>query len=771
MSFLTRGTLVLAFFVVLNGCSKPNSGDDVPVIPVPLKAELQDGSFTITPATRIYYDVGTPRVEQAARWLQAKLHTLTGFPLELEVTPAIADSVPAIHFQRSKYTELGKEGYQIIADSNQVRIRSMDGAGMFYGAQTLLQLLPPQAYSDTLQRDIDWTVPAMRITDLPRFPWRGAHLDVSRHFFPKEFIKRYIDILAMHKLNFFHWHLTDDQGWRIEIKKYPKLTSVGAWRVERPGVPWNEREPQQEGEVPSYGGFYTQEDIREIIAYAESRFVTIVPEIEMPAHAVAALAAYPQFSCTGGPFHVMPGGYWPITNILCAGKDSTFAFLEDVLDEVAALFPGKYIHIGGDEAFKDNWKACADCQQRIREHGLKDESELQSYFIRRIEKILLARGKRLIGWDEILEGGLAPEATVMSWRGMKGGIEAAKAGHDVVMTPTSHCYFDYYQGRYGEPPAFGNYLPLEKVYEFEPIPEELNKDQRWHILGAQANLWTEYMPTTGQVEYMLMPRIAALAEVVWSAKEKRDLPDFQKRLQTQFQRYIAAGYNFRVPPPEIERVVTIFSDSARVEPGIPCDGCEIRTEEGPFGHAFTVHEDTSFTIHTRMPGGRRSHPVTQHYFRVDPDRNGLLALLYEGRISSLAQLDSLQETGSETVFYPDPANMQVPENWYALRFRGFLQVPVDGEYVFTLVSDDGSRLYLGAPGSDQADILLIDHDGTHRKTEKQATISLRKGVVPFELLYFQAWGDQTLELYWQPPGGKKNRVPARHFLRTLPVAE
>ncbi len=763
--FRFKSVALIGLLLVMSGCSK-KQGDSVPVIPVPLKVELQEGSFKLGPDTKIYYDVGTPRVEQAAKWLQEKLRRVTGLPLPMEVTPALPEQVTAIHFERSRYTELGKSGYQLVADSSRVRIRAMDGAGMFYAAQTLLQLLPPEVFSDSLQTGIDWELPAVHITDLPRFPWRGAHLDVSRHFFPKEFIKRYIDILAMHKLSFFHWHLTDDQGWRIEIKKYPKLTSVGAWRVERPGVPWNEREPQQEGETPTYGGFYTQEDIREIVAYAESRFITIVPEIEMPAHAVAALAAYPQFSCTGGPFTVMPGGYWPITNIFCAGKDSTFTFLEDVLDEVAQLFPGKYIHIGGDEAFKDNWETCADCQKRIREEGLKDEAELQSYFIRRIEKILLARGKRLIGWDEILEGGLAPEATVMSWRGTRGGIEAAKSGHDVVMSPTSHCYFDYYQGKYAEPPAFGNFLPLEKVYEFEPIPDELNKDQRWHILGAQANLWTEYMPTTEQVEYMLLPRIAALAEVVWSAKEKRDLADFRSRLNVQFDRYVAAGYTFRVPPPGVQKLITVFSDSARVELEAPCDGCEIRTAEGIF-QPYTVRQDTSLTAWTRMPNGRQSHPVQLHFFRIDPENNGLRAQIYEGRIDSLQQLDSLELSREEWVDYPDLAQMQTPEEWFAVRFSGFLEVPADGDYTFTLVSDDGSRLYLAAEANGEKK-LLIDHDGFHRKSEKQAGIALKKGRVPFELQYFQGWGDRTLRIDWQGPGMDRQPIAARHFFRERP---
>ncbi len=392
---------------------------------------------------------------------------------------------------------------------------------------------------------VSWTLPCLAVRDLPRFRWRGMMLDVSRHFFPKEFIKRYIDLLAFHKLNTFHWHLSDDQGWRIEIKKYPRLTEVGAWRVDHEDQPWTARPAQQPGEKASVGGFYTQEDIREIVAYAASRFVTVVPEIEMPAHALAALAAYPEYSCSGGPFTVPAGSIWPNSDIFCVGNDATFAFLTSILDEVISLFPGPYVHIGGDEADKTNWKKCPKCQARIRAEGLKDEAELQSYFTRRIETFLISRGRRLIGWDEIIEGGLAPEATVMSWRGMAGGEAAARQDHDVVMSPTSHCYFDYYQGApAGEPSAIGGFLPLSKVYAFEPIPAGLSAAQASHILGLQANLWTEYVPEGSHAEYLTLPRVAALCEAAWSATERRSWPDFCSRLPAYMRRLDRQGFHY-----------------------------------------------------------------------------------------------------------------------------------------------------------------------------------------------------------------------------------
>ncbi|MRR38363.1 beta-N-acetylhexosaminidase, partial [bacterium] len=392
----------------------------------------------------------------------------------------------------------------------------------FYAVQTLLQLLPPAVFRPSEAAGVRWVVPAVRIEDHPRYPWRGMMLDVARHFFPKEFVKEFIDYLALHKMNTFHWHLTDDQGWRLESKRYPTLTTVSAWRADREDLHWNARPQQRPGEIATYGGFYTQADVKEVVEYAAERFITVVPEIEMPAHAMAVLAAFPELSCTGGPFTVPTGSVWPITDIYCAGNDSTFRFLENLLDEVITLFPATYIHVGGDEANKKEWKRCAKCQARIASEKLKNEEELQSYFIRRIERHLSGRGKRLIGWDEILEGGLPPGATVMSWRGVDGGIEAARSGHDVVMSPTSHCYIDYYQGDWRlEPIAIGGFVPLTTVYAYEPTPEALTPAEAKHVLGAQGNLWTEFVGTPEKAQYMAFPRIAAMAEVTWSAKDRR----------------------------------------------------------------------------------------------------------------------------------------------------------------------------------------------------------------------------------------------------------
>ncbi|MCX6873161.1 MAG: beta-N-acetylhexosaminidase [Verrucomicrobia bacterium] len=443
---------------------------------------------------------------------------------------------------------LGAEGYAITVNDQGVVIRAAAATGFFYGVQTLRQLMPPAAtFGPAGTAKPDFRIPAVEIKDQPAYRWRGLMLDSCRHFFAKQEVEKILDLMASQKLNTFHWHLTDDQGWRIEIRQHPKLTEVGAWR---PGIGFgmDPKETTHYRADGKYGGFYSQQDIKEIIAYAATRHITIVPEIELPGHAMAALVAYPQLNCNPEAMakQTMPEGGTISRDVYCPGKEATFKFLEEVLGEVAALFPSKYIHIGGDECPKDNWKQCAACQKRIKDHGLKNEEELQSYVTKRIETFLNSKGKNLIGWDEILEGGLAPRAAVMSWRGTAGGIKAATEGHDVVMTPTSHCYIDYLQAKQGEPRGIGGFLPLQTVYSFDPatgIPE----DKRQHLLGGQVNLWTEYVASDAHAEYMIAPRVSALAEVVWSPKARQDWGAFQARMQDQYLRYQAAGFNYRQP--------------------------------------------------------------------------------------------------------------------------------------------------------------------------------------------------------------------------------
>ncbi len=445
-----------------------------------------------------------------------------------------------IHLRLTGSGMLPQEGYKLVINDSGINIESKSERGLFYGLQTLLQL--PDFTSAS--------IPKVEIEDYPRYKYRGLHLDVGRHMFPVSFIKSYIDVIAKQKLNTFHWHLTEDQGWRIEIKKYPKLTSIGGYRDETL-VGYLKTKPQQY-DGTRYGGFYTQQEVKEVVAYAASRFVDVIPEIEMPGHSVAALAAYPDLGCgeNPGPYKVIQK--WGVfEDVYCAGKERTFKFMEDVLDEVLALFPSQYIHIGGDECPKTKWKTCPDCQNRIKSENLKDEHELQSYFIQRIERYLNKKGRRIIGWDEILEGGLAPNATVMSWRGIKGGIEAARQNHDVIMTPGSHLYLDHQSSKSEEEPlTVGHYLPLDKVYAYNPTPAELNVDQQKHVIGVQANVWTEYIKTPQKVWYMLLPRLYALSEIAWTPLENKNWSDFsERRLPVHLASLDAEGIRFRVPEP------------------------------------------------------------------------------------------------------------------------------------------------------------------------------------------------------------------------------
>ena len=464
------------------------------------------------------------------------------------------------------------EGYSLDISESKINIKAVDAGGAFYAMQTLRQLLP----SPLTPKRATVALPQLTITDFPKFQYRGMHLDVARHFFDVDFVKKYIANLAMLKMNKFHWHLTDDQGWRIEIKKYPELTKKGAFRKETLIGHYNDTPQKFDG--TRYGGFYTQEEIKEVVAFAAKHNVTIIPEIEMPGHATAAISAYPQLGCTGTQIPVATT--WGVFDEIFYPSEQTFTFLEDVLSEVISLFPGEYIHIGGDEAPKIQWHLCKLCQELIADLNLKDEHGLQSYFIQRIEKFVNSKGKKIIGWDEILEGGLAPNATVMSWRGTQGGIDAAKQKHDVIMTPNSHAYFDYYQSdKPGEPLAIGGFIPLKKVYAFHPIPAELDASEAKHILGAQANLWTEYISTEKQVEYMIFPRILALSEVVWSGASEnleKDYPEFLTRVENFMPRLDALNINYANHLYEIEGRILKENGKVFYELTTPTKGKEIR---------------------------------------------------------------------------------------------------------------------------------------------------------------------------------------------------
>lgn len=526
---------------------KRHSTPEPGLIPKPASLRMLSGSaFHLTPATAIMVSPASAAARATAKYLAAVLRPSTGFPLPIRASPGSAESVIELRLGGTD-RRLGTEGYTLQAGSRRLVVASPTAAGLFYGVQTLRQLLPPDIFSPRLITRTPWVVPALRIRDVPRFAWRGLMLDVARHFYDKASVLRFLDLMALHKFNTLHLHLTDDQGWRLQIRRYPKLTQVGARRTASPL-----KGDRKESDGIPYGPYcYTREDIRELVAHARQRFITVVPEIEMPGHALAALSAYPTLSCTGSLFQ--PRTRWGVeADVFCAGKDETFRFLENVLDEVIALFPSPFIHIGGDECPKDRWQKCPACQARIQAEGLKDEHELQSYFVRRMDSYLRSKGRRLLGWDEILEGGLADGAAVMSWRGTAGGIAAARAGHDVVMSPTTHCYLDFYQSldTDREPEAIGAHLPLHQVYAYDPIPAELTPAQRGRILGVQGNLWSEYLYSWRDVDYMAYPRAAALAEVAWTPQAERDYDQFTGRLASHLPRLDLLGVCYRRPARE-----------------------------------------------------------------------------------------------------------------------------------------------------------------------------------------------------------------------------
>ena len=743
---------MLTALIVLLAVADTTARPPITVVPRPAFLEQADGWFPARATTPVVTATPMdPRLAPLVELARAILedHAPTGDPDAGPISLALAPE-----------GEIAPEGYDLTADGSGVTIRGGGLAGLFYGLQTLRQLLPT---------DGSGRVPAVTIRDAPRFPYRGMHLDVVRHLFPVSFIKRYIDLLARYKLNVFHWHLTDDQGWRLEIKQYPRLAEIGAWRRET--VVEKQFDPYV-GDGRPYGGYYTQEEVRDIVAYAAERHVTIIPEIELPGHSVAALAAYPELACTDGPFEVAT--VWGVHEDIYCPSERTFTFLENVLTEVMGLFPSPYIHIGGDEVPKRRWKESAVAQDVMRREDLKDEAELQSWFVRRIERFLRANGRRLIGWDEILEGGLAPDATVMSWRGMSGGIEAARQGHDVIMTPGSHLYFDHYQGpRETEPLAIGGFTPLARVYGFEPTPPDLTPEEARHVLGAQANVWTEYITTPAQVEYMALPRMLALAELVWTPAAERAWDDFARRLPARLARLDALGVNYRIPEPlGLEGDRLVLGDTVTLDLHSPLPTAEVLwVADGAAadnaqvaGGLVVLPVDTSgrqVTARLRLADGRlgpsRTVRIRRAALRAPATVNpsflvpGLTYAYYERAVTRAAVLAQWVPSGRDTVRTVGLRGTERAEHFGA-RLVGYLRVPEDAVYEFSLLSDDGSVLRIG-------DEVVIDHDGPHGARVAVGAVALAAGAHAFELLYFQGEGDHALELRVRTGTGDWRLVP------------
>lgn len=729
-----------------------SQASSIGVVPRPMEVVSKPGKFELLPSTVV---VAAGEAKPIADMFTAQFRASTGYPLRVSTVKPVREFVEFAIKPELKF--VGDEGYRVSVRPGYVSVRAYKPAGLFYGLQTLRQLLPPQGES-SLEVNADWSIAGVEITDKPRFGWRGMHLDVSRHFFSKEQVKQYIDLMALHKMNVFHWHLVDDGGWRIEIKKYPLLTQVGAWRT-GDGSNWNQSEVffnKNDGVAEVYGGYYTQNDIKEVVAYAKARFVDVVPEIEMPGHALPALWAYRNLACEDEAVNaVLPTWNAKFVNVFCAGREETFRFVSDVLGEVAALFPSKYIHIGGDEVDRRVWGQCDLCRQRMITNKLDGLAELQSYFIKRVETIVNGKGKTLIGWDEILDGGLAPKATVMSWRGEEGGIKAAQSGHDVVMSPTSHCYFDF------------NYVstPTEKVYSYEPVPAALNASQAPHVRGAQGNVWTEWIEDFDRVEWMAFPRAAALSEVLWTQKNLKNYSDFDRRLKRLLPRYDALGVDYALEAPKPDTTFVMFTDPAVVSlppapPGMTLrytlDGARPTVASPPYNRPFSVDKTTTVSFAYFTASGRPGDVVQVNYRQASGGftgavRPGWNADYFEGSFSKVPDFDGMEPVKSEVVRFIDLQRTGLTDA-FAARYSGYIQIPKTGIYLASLTSDDGSQLYIDGA-------LAIDHDGLHGPDAKRVKLRLVAGLYPIELRYFEQGGSETLKLEIAQEGSRLQPVP------------
>ncbi len=726
------------------------------IVPLPRSIHAGAGAFSLNDQTRIFASGDSARA--TATMFHDWLRETQGLDLSFGTGAPRKDETNIVWFETTKARRgASPEAYGLTADPRRVHITGAD-AGVFYGMQTLMQLLPA-----TKQDKLD--IAAVEIDDAPRFTWRGLHLDVGRHFFPVDFIKKYLDVMAMYKLNIFHWHLTEDQGWRIEIKKYPRLTEIGTGRRET--VVGEHIDPYVGDGIPNDPGFYTQDQVREIVAYAAARHITVIPEIEMPGHAQAALAAYPQFACTPGPFEVWTN--WGVSKNIFCPKEETFAFLDDILTEVAALFPAPYIHIGGDEAPKDAWKNSAFAQNLMKREKLKNEEELQSWFIHRIEKIVHAKGKRIIGWDEILEGGLAPDATVMSWRGEQGGIAAAKQNHDVIMSPGEYCYLDHAQGP-AESELFplNGYLPIKQVYAYDPQPSTLSARERAHILGVQGNVWSEHLPNAEVAEYAAFPRALALAEVGWSAQSTRAYADFERRLANQYPRLDREGIRYRIPEPQGSAdVLQVDQSQYRLQLASPLPGAAIYyTLDGSlpdpeFSPRYAAPVDVELPLDRKRElrtlvvaaDRRRSGVYNATLWNRHPKpavaatgkTPGLAYAYYEGRFPTLLEFE--KAAAGKPIRRGEAKSFALKdyhgkEN-FGLVFDGEFDAPADGLYRFVVRADDAAAVAIDGE--------TIVHNEDYGQP-RAGSVPLQRGTHRVRIDYLQRGGDADLHVQWAAPG-------------------
>lgn len=734
--FLLCATAALCLFA---SCESPTKqmpyNQGINVIPKPLSLVQNEGSFKVTKSTKFY--ASTPEAKTIATFFASKIESSTGYDLAISEEEVSSNAI-ALLIDNS--LEVNDEGYTLDATDKLVSIKAKTAKGLFYGMQTLMQLLPAEIESTTVVNGIAWTLPCVTIKDEPRFAYRGIMLDPCRHFIPVENIKKQLDVLALFKINQFHWHLTEDQGWRIEIKKYPKLTEIGSKRVD--------------GEGTEYSGFYTQEQIKEVVAYASERFINVIPEIELPGHALAAISAYPDLSCKGDS--LSPRIIWGVEeDVYCAGKEETFKFLEDVIAEVVPLFPGEYFHIGGDECPKVRWEKCPLCQKRMRENKLKNEHELQSYFVQRIEKVLASHGKKMIGWDEILEGGLAPSATVMSWRGEDGGIAAASMDHDVIMTPGSNgMYLDHYQGDSKiEPVAIGGYTLLEKTYSYNPVPDTLvGLGKSNFVKGVQGNIWSEYMYTTDLMEYRIYPRILAVAEIGWTPLEGKDYKDFERRIDNALVRLDCHGINYHIPQPEqpggsinfvafTDKATLEFKTTRPVKVVYTTDGSEPTATSAVYSTPLEFNESATLKIRSVLPSGKMSpvRTITVEKQTLAPAKEvaatkpGLKMKVTYGYFLESSKLESVTDWKESTikdlfeirsVEKTDESMRNVKQ--YAAVASGYVNIPEDGVYIF---SSDNEEVWIDGK-------LLINNGGeVKRFSRHDSSVALAKGLHEIKVVF------------------------------------
>ncbi|MDH6304375.1 hexosaminidase [Parabacteroides sp. PF5-5] len=735
-----------AAVILFASCGEQTTTKEMPynqginVIPAPLSLVENEGTFKLNKNTTIYASI--PELKTVAGYFTTKLSRSTGYKFTVD-EKEVSNGISLVIDQS---LDVNNEGYTLDVTNELVSIKAKTPAGIFYGMQTFMQLLPAEVESPTLVKGITWTAPAVSVKDEPRFGYRGMMLDPCRHFMTVEEVKKNLDVIALFKLNRMHWHLTDDQGWRIEIKKYPELTEIGAKRIE--------------GEGHEYGGYYTQEEIKEVVQYAAERFITIIPEIELPGHGMAAIAAYPELSCKGE--QLTPRIVWGVEDIVfCAGKEEPFEFLENVFKEVIELFPSEYIHIGGDECPKRSWKQCPLCQKRIKEEGLKGDKEhsaeerLQSYFVQRMEKVLAKYGKKIIGWDEILEGGLAPTATVMSWRGEQGGIAAAKMDHDVIMTPQNDgMYLDRYEGDYKiEPVSIGGFASLENVYDYNPTPAEVVANgKEKHILGVQCNTWSEYMYTNDLREYRIYPRILALAETAWTKIDRKNYKDFERRLNNAQVRLDEHNINYYIPQPEQPNGscnFVAFTDKASLEftTGRPVkmvyttDGSEPTPESTEYTAPIEFTESGVLKIRSVLVSGKMSKTrvitVEKQEFapakEVDKTSPGLQMQVTYGYFLNVDELAKATEWKSSTI--KDLPEMLVVEHsdegmrgikYYSAVSNGYIDIPEDNVYYF---ATDFEEVWIDGK------LLINNRDEVKRFPRTDRSVALGKGLHEFKVVF------------------------------------